>query len=396
MKPCLLRFGLIIALLAGITATPALSYARIPQLDTNAEAAAVVDVSSGRILYSKQGDVRMRIASLTKVMTAIVAIEQGNLADLVTVSRNAAVQEGSSVYLKAGEQVSLSTLLYGLMLRSGNDAAVAIAEHVGGSLEGFVYMMNEKAAQLGMTNTHFTNPSGLDEEGHVSTANDLAKLTAYALKNPVFRDIVKTKVKRLPNPDGRWDYVWENKNKMLHLYEGADGVKTGYTKLARRCLISSATRGGQQIAVVTLNDNYDWADHARALDYGFEHFPLTQLAKKGEPVDGTKLVIGSNFYYPLTEEEKSRVTKKTILGDPRSLSYRLGELGRLQISLENEVIASLPLYDGQHPIFRRDENGASEKSAGTWSKEGGYMEKLQRLVRALFSFVREPAGKERA
>ena len=386
MKPVLLRFGLIAAILAGIIMTPGLTYARIPQLYTSAEAAAVVDVSSGRILYSKHGDKRMRIASLTKVMTAIVAIEQGNLADLVTVSKNAAGKEGSSIYLKAGEKVSLSTLLYGLMLRSGNDAAVAIAEHVGGSLEGFVFMMNEKAAQLGMTDTHFSNPSGLDEEGHYSTANDLAKLTAYALKNPVFREIVKTKVKRLPNPNDTWDYIWGNKNKMLHLYEGADGVKTGYTKLARRCLISSATRGGQQIAAVTLNDSNDWADHARMLDYGFKHFPLTQLARKGEPVDGTKLAIGSDFFYPLAEEEKSRISKKTVLGDPHSVSYRLGELGRLQISLDDEVVASLPLYDEQHPIFRQDEKGRTEKSMWTWGKEEGYIEKLQRLGRTMFSF----------
>src|SRR5690606_10156946 len=129
---------------------------------------------------------------------------------------------GSSIYLKQGEEMSLHNMLYGLMLRSGNDAATAIAEHVGGSLEGFVHMMNETAQMIGMSNSQFKNPSGLDEEGHYATANDMAKLTAYALKNAAFQDIVKTKVKTAPNPNDPWDYRWLNKNKMLSIYEGAD------------------------------------------------------------------------------------------------------------------------------------------------------------------------------
>ncbi|GJM80038.1 hypothetical protein HMSSN139_25340 [Paenibacillus sp. HMSSN-139] len=241
----------------------------------HAQAAAVIDVTSGRLLYSLHGDEQLPIASLTKIMTAIVAIEHGKLSDTVTVGRNAYAKEGSSIYLHLGEEMSLENMLYGLMLRSGNDAATAIAEHVGGSEEGFVYLMNEKAKLLGLTHTHFQNPHGLDAKGHYSSANDLAKLTSYALKNPHFKEIVRTPSKNAPNPNDPWDYKWLNKNKMLRFYDGADGVKTGYTKIAKRCLVSSATRGGQQIAVITLNDGDDWNDHRKLLDYGFANFPLT-------------------------------------------------------------------------------------------------------------------------
>lgn len=197
---------------------------------THAESAALIDVTSGRILFSKEGDKQMRIASLTKIMTAIVAIENGKLDDKVKVSAAAFGKEGSSIYLKLGEEMSLENMLYGLMLRSGNDAATAIAEHVGGSEEGFVLMMNQKAEEIGLRGTHFMNPHGLDADGHYSTASDMARLTAYALQNPVFKRIVATEQKSAPNPNESWDYSWHNKNKMLRLYEGADGVKTGYTK----------------------------------------------------------------------------------------------------------------------------------------------------------------------
>ena len=262
------------------------------QLTTNATAAALIDVESGRILYSQLGDKPLLIASLTKIMTAITAIEEGNIKDTVTVGPRAVGKEGSSIYLRLGEKMSLHNMLYGLMLRSGNDAATAIAEHVGGSEAGFVRMMNEKAEWIGLEHSRFENPHGLDQEGHLSTANDLAKLTAYALHNKVFAEIVSTKLRKAPNPNDPWDYSWANKNKMLSMYEGADGVKTGYTKAALRCLVSSATRGGQQLAAVTIRDSDDWRDHQRMMDWGFQHYPLKQLASKGEAVQGYPLVAG--------------------------------------------------------------------------------------------------------
>ncbi|MGN7357413.1 D-alanyl-D-alanine carboxypeptidase family protein [Paenibacillus sp. SAF-054] len=319
----------------------------LPELYTHAQAAALMDVTSGRLLYSSHGDDELRIASLTKIMTAIVAIEHGDFKKPVKVSKNAFAKEGSSIYLKLGEEMSLENMLYGLMLRSGNDAATAIAEHVGGSEEGFVYLMNEEAKQLGLTHSHFANPHGLDAEGHYSSANDLAKLTAYALHNPVFRDIVKTPTKKAPNPNESWDYKWDNKNKMLRLYDGADGVKTGYTKKAFRCLVSSATRGGQQLVAVTLNDGDDWNDHGKMLDYGFEYYPLTSLMEKGEAVKGHDLVVSQTFQYPFNGNEQASVEKKLVLRQPPgegSADTSFGLRGEIQIYLEGRQIGTVPVY----------------------------------------------------
>lgn len=359
-----------------------------PAVSTHAEAAALIDVTSGRLLYNKQGDKPMRVASLTKIMTAIVAIEHGNLSDMVKVSKNAFGKEGSSIYLRLNEEMSLNHLLYGMMLRSGNDAATAIAEHIGGTVEGFAFMMNEKARLIGMDRSSFKNPSGLDAEGHYSTANDMAKLTAYALHNPVFQEIVKTKVKKAPNPNDPWDYSWVNKNKMLSLYEGADGVKTGYTKAAKRCLVSSATRNGQQLAVVTLNDGDDWLDHSKLLDYGFQHFPLQALIGKGDAVEGTEFVAGTSFAYPVLESEKGQITSKVELNDPKSVHYRLGEAGKLEWSLGGKAIGSVPLYDKGHQKLNQPQHGAfsfneSGKAKATFADKWLYTVKF--LVRALFT-----------
>lgn len=336
-----------LAMVALAAAAPARGAAgRTPQPPaTGARAVALIDVASGRILHSVNGDTPMRIASLTKIMTAIVAIEHGRLEDEVKVSARAASREGSSIYLRAGDRVSLETLLYGLMLRSGNDAATAIAEHVGGSEEGFVFLMNLKAEEIGLSHTRFKNPHGLDEDGHYSTANDLARLTAYALKNPVFRQIVATKVKTAPNPNGEWDYRFVNKNKMLFLYEGADGVKTGYTKLARRCLVSSATRNGQQLAAVTLNDGDDWADHRRLLDYGFAAFPLQEVIATGQRVAKLPLVAVSSFRYPFAAGERERLRALLVRYPPHSTDYRLGIRGKLTFELDGRPIGAVLLRE---------------------------------------------------
>lgn len=350
----LMIFVSILSLVGTLSAWPTSSVSASPSVsDIHAETAALIDVKSGRILYSRQGDKPMRIASLTKIMTAIVAIEHGNLADRVKVGKDAYRKEGSSIYLRLNEEMSLLHMLYGLMLRSGNDAATAIAEHVGGSLEGFDYLMNEKAKMIGMKNSTFKNPHGLDEDGHLSTANDMAKLTAYALKNPVFQDIVKTKMKKVPNPNEDWNYTWYNKNKMLSMYEGADGVKTGYTKLARRCLVSSATRNGQQLAVVTLNDPDDWADHRKMLDYGFAEFRLAQLIEKGSTVGGTAFVAGQSFVYPLSEEEQGQIERKIVLTKPGTVGFRLGERGKMEFFLNRKRIGSIPVYESGSPLVQR-------------------------------------------
>nr|WP_244226753.1 D-alanyl-D-alanine carboxypeptidase family protein [Paenibacillus protaetiae] len=343
-----------------------------PNVYTHAKASALIDVASGRLLYSSNGDEALKIASLTKIMTAIVAIEHSKLSSVVKTSNRAAGKEGSSIYLKPGEQMKLLDMLYGLMLRSGNDAATAIAEHVGGSEEGFVALMNEKAAYLGLSHTHFMNPHGLDAEGHYSSANDLAKLAAYSLKNPVFAKIVSTSVKTAPNPNDPWDYKWTNKNKMLRLYEGADGVKTGYTKQALRCLVSSATRGGQQLAAVTINDGDDWNDHMKLLDWGFANYKLTPLAAKGEPVPGYALAAGQAFQYPMTDSEKSKVQARVIMHDPVSVQAVLGEKGRLEWYLNDSKIGAVPLVDiGSKRLKLPEKKPMSDEAWSDYKKAAG-------------------------
>ena len=317
------------------------------ELHTSAESAALMDVTSGRILYSKQGDSPRRIASLTKIMTAIIAIEHGHLHKKVTVSRHAFGKEGSSLYLKLGETMTLENMLYGLMLRSGNDAATAIAEHIGGSEDGFVYLMNEKAMKLGLKNTQFKNPHGLDEEGHYSSANDLAKLCTYALHNPTFQNIVKTKIKRVRSADGAVAYVWRNKNKMLRLYQGADGIKTGFTKKALRCLASSATRNGQQLVAITLKDSDDWNDHKNMLNYGFKHYPLVSIAQKKQAIEGQNLMTGSAFVYPLHANEKEQLYKKLVLFEKQNKnnSVHFGLVGKIQVFIKEVLIGEISVYE---------------------------------------------------
>jgi D-alanyl-D-alanine carboxypeptidase (penicillin-binding protein 5/6) len=330
--------------------------------EVSAQAAAMIDVASGRFLYEKEADRRMPIASVTKIMTAIVAIENGNLTDRVTVSPRAEGVEGSSIYLKAGERIPLEHLLYGLMLRSGNDAAVAIAEHVGGSVEGFVYMMNEKAEYLGLSNTHFANPHGLDHPDHYSTAADLARLTVYALKNPTFRKIVGTEVKTVPWPGEKWHRKWYNKNKMLRFYRWADGVKTGYTKQARRTLVSSASRDGRQLVTVTLNAPDDWNDSMRLLEFGFREFSPVQLVKKGQVFASARVagdeervlqaVAAGDFVYPLGKDERGRIKVEPVVTHPLGNIDQEGKrVGNIRIFLEDNLVGAVPLVTryGEEP-----------------------------------------------
>ena len=258
----------------------------------SAEKAIVMDGVSGRVLFEKNPDQRSLIASTTKIMTALVVCEQCNVLDRMRIPEEAVGIEGSSMYLREGEVLTLQELLYGLMLSSGNDAAVALAIYCGGTVEGFAEMMNDRARSLGLTGTHFENPNGLDSPGHYSTARDLAVLTACAMENPIFAQTVSTKCVRIG------DRFLRNHNKLLWRAEGAEGVKTGYTKAAGRILVSSASREGRRIIAVTLNDPDDWQDHEALLNRAFRDYSLRQIVKAGEPV-GTLEVAGG---------ERKRVT----------------------------------------------------------------------------------------
>lgn len=245
-------------------------------------AAVLMEWQTGTLLFQKNGFVRMHPASVTKMMTALLALENGRLEDLVTVSAEAAGQVGSSMYLKAGDVYTLEDLLYGLMLNSGNDAAWAIAEHIGGTAEAFFEMMNERARSIGAINTQFQNPHGLTDPNHYTTAFDLALIARTCLKHPFFRRLVATREKDVIDADGRVKSQLANTNRLLWLYLGADGVKTGTTEAAGQCLVASATRGDTRLLSVVLASHDRWADSATLLDYGFNNFRVARLAQAGE------------------------------------------------------------------------------------------------------------------
>ena len=237
--------------------TPAVAEA----LEVSATAAVLMDADMGQVLYEKNGDRQMLIASTTKIMTALVVLEHAAPDDVITVTPNH-MAEGSSMYLRAGETVRVEELLYGLLLCSGNDAALALTECAGG-LTPFVALMNEKAAALGMAHTSFANPNGLDADGHYSTARDMAVLAAAAVENPTFRRICSSRSVTIGQR------TMENHNRLLRQVEGCVGLKTGYTQAAGRTLVSCTERDGCRLVAVTLQDGNDWVDHAALYDYGF-------------------------------------------------------------------------------------------------------------------------------
>lgn len=274
----------------------------------SARRAYVLDAISGRVLFERNPDERSLIASTTKIMTALIVCEQCNVLDRMRIPKEAVGIEGSSMYLQEGEVLTLQELLYGLMLSSGNDAAVALAIYCGGTVEGFAELMNDKARNLGLTGTHFENPNGLDSPGHYSTARDLAKLAAYAMKNPIFCKTVSSR-----NVKVGQRYL-TNHNKLLWRLEGADGVKTGFTKAAGRILVSSATRQGRRIIGVTIDAPDDWNDHCQLLNEGFARFQVQQVVTAGQAVGTLEVLGGENrrvqvlaaedFSYALAEDEQ--------------------------------------------------------------------------------------------
>ncbi len=249
----------------------------------SAKAAVLIDADSGRVMFEKNAELRLPMASTTKIMTALVALELGNPDDNVTVTRESVGVEGSSIYLALGETLTLRELLYALLLASANDAATAIAIHVGGSIDGFAELMNKKAESLGLLNSQFKNPHGLDAEGHFTSAHDLALITAHALKNPLFSEIVSTYKYNISGKDGTRRYL-VNHNKLLRMYDGCVGVKTGYTKADGRCLVSAAKRNGMTLIAVTLSAPDDWRDHTAMLDYGFTYYERVAFCGRRETV----------------------------------------------------------------------------------------------------------------
>lgn len=320
-----------IAVLLALVWLPVAASASEP-FTVEAKAAVLIDAASGRVLFGQNENEPLPMASTTKIMTALIALERCGLDEQVVAGKNASGVEGTSIYLSEGETLSMEHMLYGLMLRSGNDAAVAIAEHVAGSVSAFAALMNERAAELD-ADAHFVNPHGLPADGHKASALALSKIMRQAMQLPAFRTITGTTRKVIPWVGNDYSRVLENKNRLLTSYEGANGGKTGYTKAAGRCLVFSAERDGLWLIGAVLGCP-TWFDTAETLlDYGFEHFRAQTPIQKGQSV-GSIAVSGS-----------AKGTVPVIAGASLSAALPAGTLATVQYDYFENL--SAPLEEGQ-------------------------------------------------
>lgn len=309
-------------------------YGVLAQGETSARAACVLEMTTGRVLFEHDMHRRLPMASTTKVMTALLAIERGDLSAPVTCSKNAFGVPGTSIYLAEGETLTLEEMLLGLMLSSGNDAAVAIAEHIGGSVAGFAGMMNERAAEIGAVNTHFANPHGLPDDTHFTCAYDLALIAREAMANDTFRRIVSTQRATIPWEGRSYGRQLHNKNRLLSDYPGATGVKTGFTSRAGRCLVFGAQRGGMELVGVVLGCS-DWFDEAeRLMDGCFETYTMTRMLGPLESAGQIAVVDG-----------KREQAGMCLMGE---LSVPLAEGESAQVVLDVPEKVTAPVYPGMH------------------------------------------------
>ena len=318
---------------------------KIKAFDTSATSAILMDLDSNRILYSKNIHEIRSVASISKIMTAIIAIESNKLDDIVTIGDEIDSAYGSAIYIKKQEQIKLIDLVYGLMLRSGNDAANAIAKYVGNDIEKFVKKMNEKAQEIGMKNTTFNNPSGLDEEkANFSTAYDMAILTSYAMKNDIYKKIVSTKKHVVKTNENT--YIWYNKHKLINSYKYATGGKTGYTKEAKRTLVTTASHNNLNLVAVTLNDGNDFTDHKNLFEEAFNNYYSYKILKEGkiniidENYYKEDFYIKNNFSYPLLKDEKNNIYLKI-------------ELEKKQAK-DDENVGKIYVKNGEKTIYETD------------------------------------------
>ena len=342
-RRCFLLFFLLILLYNGAASADALS-------------AAVIDLETGRVLYEKNADQELPMASTTKIMTALLAIENCELSEIVTAGENAYGVSGTSIYLEKGESLTMEQMLYGLMLASGNDAAVAIAEHVGGSVFAFCGMMNARAAEIGCAHTHFVTPHGLPAQGHYTTAHELCLIAREAMRLPFFRQVVSTQRATIPWSGHDYDRVLTNKNKLLSTYAGAIGVKTGYTKAAGRCLVFAAERDGLTVVGAVLNCP-DWFDQSAALlDQVFDTYHVYTALQAGEIVyrlpvtggvsDGVDLVTAAVLRAPIAGNESVQLTFEW----PEELAagFEAGDaVGSASLIANGEVLCSVALVTAE-------------------------------------------------
>ena len=318
-------------------------------------ASIVMEVSSLRVLDGVNYHQKKYMASTTKILTAICVIENCDINSIVKIPKEAVGIEGSSIYLEAGEELSVKDLLYGLMLRSGNDASVALALHCSGSIDKFALLMNNLAKKIGAFNSNFVNPHGLHDDNHYTTAYDLALISCYAIKNPTFKEIVSTKKVTIPHTSKNCGRVLINKNKMLFNYDGCNGIKTGYTKKAGRCLVSSALVDGLEVVSVVLNTPDMWDKSKQLLDNVFSKYKSYNIVESdnfiafadiyGVPDEKCGLYIKNDVVLPLTEEEYSSI--KVVYDYPCNLKIPFNkdqEVGQIKIYIKNNLIFCEKIY----------------------------------------------------
>ncbi|MDO4963041.1 MAG: D-alanyl-D-alanine carboxypeptidase family protein [bacterium] len=342
----------------------------INALEVSATSAILMDTDSNRILYEKNiNDVRS-VASISKIMTALIAIESGKLDNKVIIGDEVNKAYGSGIYIKEGEILTLRDLLYGLMLRSGNDAALSISKYVGGNTKNFVDMMNEKANMIGMNHTTFNNPSGLDQDkGNYSTAYDMAILTSYAMKLDEYRKITSTKKYKLTT--NKNTYIWNNKNKLLWAYKYTTGGKTGYTEIAKRTLVSTASKDNINLVVVTLNDGNDWQDHKDLFEYGFNNYTNMSILKKGninitneKYYEDYTLYIKNNYNYLMNNDEASDLLLKYQLEKKRKIKN--GDcIGKIKVYLSDKLIHEEKIFAKEKKL-KKHKNKISEWIDNLW------------------------------
>ena len=306
--------------------------------DLSATSYVLLDSRTGEIVFSKNENQRMPMASVTKVMTALVVLENSKLDETVTVTSDSCGIEGSSIYLYEGEKLSVEDLLYALMLESANDAAVCLALHVGGSLEEFSDMMNGRASELGLKNTSFNNPHGLEDPEHYSTARDIALIWQEAMKNSTFRQIVATKTHRIDLPDEEGYRFLSNHNKLLKSYEYCIGGKTGFTKTAGRCLVTGAKRDDLELVMVTLNAPNDWQDHENLLNYAMNLYSKVDVATAGSLTVDLP-VVGGN-------------TKKVALTNIEPMTLSVRDVTKLSSRVEAPRFLYAPITSTEKPVAK--------------------------------------------
>lgn len=316
----------------------------------SAKAVILIDADSGRVLYEHNSKKKLPMASTTKIMSALLAVENGNLDEQFKVDDNAIKVEGSSMGLQSGDLVTIRDLCYGMMLPSGNDAANATAVRIAGSVDNFVSLMNKRAAEIGLKSTHFVTPSGLDDytDEHYSTASDMAKLTAYALKNSTFAEICSTKTVKLKFGNPPYDRWLTNSNKLIGSCEGIIGVKTGFTDKAKRCLVSACRRNGTTLICVTLNDPNDWRDHSNLYDFGFSKYKSVTLRPKNNsynvPIVGADDVVVSascknEIKVSVHKDDEERITQTVVLNKMNYAPIVSGEqLGYVKYYIDSRLI----------------------------------------------------------